>query len=136
MLRAVLDTNVVVSALRSRRGPAFRLLSLVGTGRFEISLSVALALEYEEVARRSTPVSGDELDTILAYLCSRAQRQRIFFLWRPSTPDPGDEMVVDLAVAARATHLVTYNVRHLSGVKLFGIRVVRPPEFLAEIGES
>jgi putative PIN family toxin of toxin-antitoxin system len=135
MVRAVLDTNVVVSALRSRRGPAFRLLSLVGSGRFEISLSVALALEYEEVARRATPVSGDELDTILAYLCAEAHKQRIFVLWRPSTPDPGDEMVLDLAVASRASHLVTFNVRHFASASRFGIRVARPHEFLAEIGD-
>jgi predicted nucleic acid-binding protein len=135
MVRAVLDTNVVVSALRSRRGPAFRLLSLVGTGRFEIGLSVALALEYDEVARRASPVSAGELDTILACLCSEAHKQRIFFLWRPSTPDPGDEMVLDLAVACRASHLVTFNVRHFSGATQFGIRVSRPHEFLAEIGD-
>jgi predicted nucleic acid-binding protein len=136
MVRAVLDTNVIVSALRSRRGPAFRLLSLVGSGRFEISLSVALALEYEDAAGRAALVSPDTLDTVLAYLCSEAHQQRIFFRWRPSTPDPGDEMVLELAVAARATHLVTYNVRHFSGASRFGIHVVRPAEFLQEIGES
>jgi predicted nucleic acid-binding protein len=33
--RTVLDTNVIVAGLRSRRGAAFRLLSLLGTGAFE-----------------------------------------------------------------------------------------------------
>ena len=45
----VIDTNVMVAGLRSRRGSAFRLLTLVGTGQFDIHLSVPLVLEYEEV---------------------------------------------------------------------------------------
>jgi hypothetical protein len=39
----VLDTNVFVSALRSRREAWFRLLEQVGSGQFEIELSVPLA---------------------------------------------------------------------------------------------
>jgi hypothetical protein len=45
----VIDTNIIVAGIRSRNGSAFRLLTLVGTGRFDIHLSVPLVLEYEEV---------------------------------------------------------------------------------------
>ena len=45
----VIDTNVLVAGLRSKRGRAFELLSLVGTGAFDIHLSVPLVLEYEEI---------------------------------------------------------------------------------------
>ena len=34
--RIVLDTNVLVAALRSRRGVSFTLLSLIDSGRFEV----------------------------------------------------------------------------------------------------
>ena len=51
----VIDTNVMVAGLRSRHGSAFRLLMLVGTGRFAIHLSVPLVLEYEEVLLRELP---------------------------------------------------------------------------------
>jgi predicted nucleic acid-binding protein len=51
----VIDTNVMVAGLRSRRGSAFRLLPLVGTGQFDIHLSVPLVLEYEEVLLRELP---------------------------------------------------------------------------------
>ncbi len=135
MIRVVIDTNVIVSALRTRRGPSFRLLSLVGTGRFEIVLSVALALEYEDAARRATPASPEVLDKVLRYLCSQARQQKIFYLWRPYLSDPGDEMVLELAVAARASHIVTYNLRDFRHVDRFGIRAVRPEDFLPEIGE-
>ena len=51
----VIDTNVMVAGLRSRRGSAFRLFMLVGTGRFALHLSVPLVLEYEEVLLRELP---------------------------------------------------------------------------------
>lgn len=41
---------------------------------------MALALEYEDAAGRAALVSSETLDTTLAYLCSEAHRQRIFFL--------------------------------------------------------
>ncbi len=120
--RVVIDTNVVISALRSRRGPSFRLLSLVGTGRFEITLSVPLALEYDDAASRATSVPAAALSKILGFLCSTAHRQKIFFLWRPYLPDPKDEMVLELAVAAQASHIVTYNQKDFRGAERFGSR--------------
>lgn len=53
--QVVLDTNVIYSGLHSRRGASFKLLSLLGSGQFEIHLSVPLVLEYlEERADRGT----------------------------------------------------------------------------------
>jgi predicted nucleic acid-binding protein len=72
----VVDTNVFLSALRSRRGAAFRLLSLVDRGgKFEVNVSVPLVLEYEEVAKRqlrTIGLSSGEVDDIIDYLCSVA----------------------------------------------------------------
>ena len=134
----VLDTNVLISALRSRRGASFRLLSLVGTGRFDIALSVPLVLEYEGVADRmlaDLAVGADDLSDILDYLCSVAIHRPIFFLWRPSLPDPKDDMVLELAVDAGAPVIVTFNLRHFVGVDRFGTRALTPREYLREIGE-
>src|SRR2546423_1715197 len=52
MQRAVVDTNVLVSALRSRRGASFRLISLLGDSQWQPVISVALILEYEAVGHR------------------------------------------------------------------------------------
>jgi predicted nucleic acid-binding protein len=46
MYRVVLDTNVLVSALRSRSGASFRLISMLGDPRWQSVVSVALILEY------------------------------------------------------------------------------------------
>ncbi len=136
MLRVVLDTNVIISALRSSRGPSFKLLSEVGRGRFQVALSVALALEYEDAAVRATRISPAALTTILGFLCSQAHQQKIFYLWRPYLPDPKDEMVLELAVASRSACIVTYNLRDFRGADRFGIRVLQPEDFLEEIGAS
>ena len=50
MLEVVVDTNVWIAALRSRRGASFQLLRRVGDPRWRLHGSTALLLEYEEVA--------------------------------------------------------------------------------------
>jgi len=137
--RIVIDTKVLVSALRSRRGAAYQLLSLIGSGRFEFCISVPLILEYEAAAKRVIDpaiASIEEIDRFLNYVASVASRHLIFFLWRPSLRDPQDEMVVELAVSAGCSHIITYNERDFANVhRRFGIRVIRPGGFLHEIGE-
>ncbi|HKH43341.1 MAG TPA: putative toxin-antitoxin system toxin component, PIN family [Thermoanaerobaculia bacterium] len=133
-VRVVLDTNVLVSAFRSREGVAFRLFSLLRDGRFEISVSVPLVLEYEDVLRRGPVLSEEETVSVLSFLCSVAHRQKIFFLWRPGLPDPKDDMVLELAVASRARYIVTYNGRDFAAAERFGIQAVTPKAFLDVIG--
>ena len=63
-----------------------------------------------------------------------AWRQEVFFLWRPFLPDPKDDMVLELAVAAGCDAIVSYNKRDLAGAERFGVRLCTPKEFLTEIG--
>ncbi len=135
----VLDTNVLIAALRSRRGASFRLLSLVGTSSaFELNLSVPLVLEYEEVAKRpglALGLSVEAVDAVIDYLCAVSNRREVFFLWRPFLKDPKDDMVLELTVAAGADTIVTFNLKDFAGTETFGLRVVTPQVFLQEIGE-
>jgi putative PIN family toxin of toxin-antitoxin system len=137
-LQIVIDTNVLVSALRSLGGASYRLLSLIDVGRFEINVSVPLVFEYEEVCkRRPGPVSLDAqiVDNILDYICQMANRHRIYYLWRPFLIDPRDDMVLEVAVAGRCDVIVTHNLTVFRGADQFGIRVLTPRDFLREIGE-
>lgn len=134
----VVDTNVLAAALRSRRGASYKLLRLVDSGKFAIHVSVPLVLEYEDVAKRllaEIPLTEQDVDDILDYLCAIAGRQQIFYLWRPFLKDVKDDMVLELAVAAHCDFIVTYNKRDFQGSDRFGLRVVTPREFLEEIGE-
>lgn len=135
--RIVVDTNVLVAGLRSRRGAAFRLLSEVGRGRFELALSVPLVFEYEDVLLRHSDVTGldqSDVDAVLDYFCKVARLQHIFFLWRPLLPDPKDDLVLELAVAAGCQSIVTYNIRDFVGADRFGIAILEPGVFLARLG--
>jgi putative PIN family toxin of toxin-antitoxin system len=137
--KIVLDTNVLVAGLRSRRGASFRLLSLLGSGRFEIAISVALVLEYEDVLMRDVAALGlEETDIadVLDYVCAVGHRERIYYLWRPFLRDPKDDHLLELGVAANCEGIVTFNVRDFAGVDQFGLWIMTPREFLARIGES
>ncbi len=56
--RIVIDTNVIVSALRSNKGASFQLLSLIDSGKFRFGLSVPIVIEYEAAAKRLVTHGG------------------------------------------------------------------------------
>lgn len=135
----VLDTNVLIAALRSRRGASFKLLTHMGRNpALALNLSVPLVLEYEEVAKRpgnAPNLSAADIDAVIDYLCAVARLQEIFFLWRPHLKDPKDDLVLELAVTAQAD-IVTFNLKDFSGAETFGVRVLTPQALLQEIGEA
>ena len=136
--RVVIDTNVIVSALRSQRGASALLLSLLGHGLFEMHISVPLALEYEDVLLRKRDelgLSSNDVVELVDSLCAVARRHdRIYFKWWPMLPDERDEHILDLAVKGQCHDIITYNVRDFSGVEKFGLRAIDPQTFLREIG--
>ena len=133
----VIDTNVIVAARRSRRGASARLVSLIGKGYFDLHLSTSLLLEYEEVLYRFQAELGLRPATIEAFLDALVYAgvpHRISFRWRGATRDPGDALVLELAVAAGCDYIVTYNKWDFPEVEAhFGIRVVDALEFLQTI---
>jgi putative PIN family toxin of toxin-antitoxin system len=134
----VLDTNVIISALRSKNGASYKLLSLVGTHQFEIHDSVALILEYEDVIQRHREdfgLSKEDVSIFIDSLCSMAQHHKIYFLWRPFLSDPNDELVLELAVSAKCEYIVTHNISDFRGSGKFGIQAITPKEFLQIIRE-
>jgi putative PIN family toxin of toxin-antitoxin system len=135
----VLDTNVLVAGLRSRRGAAFRVLDLVGAERFRTNLSVPLVLEYEDVLLRpetGIPLSRTEVEDVIDYHCAVARHHEIFFLWRPFLKDPHDDLVLELAVKAGCQFIVTYNERDFAGSEQFGVQTCTPGALLRQIGDE
>jgi putative PIN family toxin of toxin-antitoxin system len=134
----VIDTNVFIAALRSRRGASHRLLMLLGSEKFNVNISVPLVLEYEDAASRLIgEIALDEWDigAIIDYICRVANQREVYYLWRPFLKNPGDDMVLELAVTAKCEFIVTYNIQDFEGAERFGVEVVRPREFLEKIGE-
>lgn len=56
-------------------------------------------------------IGPDEVKGFLRYLAAQAHPQEIHFLWRPCLPDPDDDLVLELAFATGATHMVNHDVR-------------------------
>lgn len=135
----VIDTNILVSALRSNRGASYKILSLMPSGKFEFHLSVPLVCEYESVLKRSElslTWTMDEIDELLDIICLLGVKHEIWYLWRPFLQDAGDEFVAEVAVTAQAEAIVTQNVRDFKGMEKFGIKVLTPKELLQRIGEA
>ncbi len=131
--RIVLDTNILVSALRSRNGPSFALVQAVRDGHVTICCSPALFLEYEDVLMRPKQLdafglSATDIETVLADLASYAWPVKTHYQWRPQLRDPSDEMVLEAAVNAPGAVIVTYNLRDFLPAENFGVKVFNPEQ--------
>jgi putative PIN family toxin of toxin-antitoxin system len=136
-VRIVLDTDVMVAALRSNTGASRRLLISALSERFELLLSVPLMLEYEAVLKRpehlrTAGATGEEVDTILDAIAAAGVPVTLNFSWRPELSDPADEMVLEAAVNGQADLVVTFNLTHLRhAARRFGMLAIRPSEALS-----
>lgn len=138
MREIVLDTNVLAAALRSRRGASYRIVSLIGTGLFRPNISVALALEYEEVLKRRDLISAmtdDDVDKFLDYIFQLSNLVPSVYPMRPTLSDPDDELVLDLAVQCGGM-IVTYNKRDFVEAGKRRVPVLAPAEFLNLIRQT
>jgi len=135
-MKVVIDTNVLVAALKSRRGASFKLVSVLPNDEFSIAISVPLVLEYEDALKRlkSSTFTEQDIENFVDFLCKIGHHQEIFFLWRPFLPDPFDDHVLEVAVAGGCDAIVTYNKRDFKGIERFGLKILDPREFLLEIG--
>ncbi|MCX6966068.1 MAG: putative toxin-antitoxin system toxin component, PIN family [Verrucomicrobia bacterium] len=126
---AILDTSVLVSGLRSKRGASFQIIQAIRAGHLKISVSVALVMEYESVLLRPGLIPSftkNEIHQILDAVCLMAQHQKVFFAWRPFLKDPNDDLVLELAVAASAPYIITHNISDFAGSDTVGVRAITP----------
>jgi len=134
--RIVLDTNVLYAGLYSARGRSYKLLRAIEQGRVRIALSTPLLFEYEDVLKRNQAVlslSDTDVDVVLDNLCALADFQAVYFLWRPCLPDANDDMVLELAVAAQVTCIVSFNAKDFRPASRFGIEVITPKTLLEQL---
>lgn len=135
----MLDTDVVVAAMRSRRGASAAILRAARRGAVTPLVSVPLALEYEAVCRRAehrlaAGLSEREVVVFVNAVIAMAVPIEIHFLWRPQLRDPADEMVLEAAINGRADALVTFNRRHYGAAPAqFGIDMMLPRDAIARI---
>ena len=135
-MRIVIDTNVYIAALRSSTGASYAILQMIYQRKIAPLLSVPLLMEIEEVAKRPgmlPHLNEADIEVVLNMIANRGIEQKIHFSWRPFLPDPDDDMLVELAIAGRATHVVTGNVRDLNPATRLGLVVLTPAEFIRSV---
>jgi putative PIN family toxin of toxin-antitoxin system len=138
-MRLVLDTDVLVAALRSDRGASRRLLEAALDGQYALLLSVPLAIQYEAVLTRqehldAAGVSRADVAILLEAVIAVAEPVRLSFLWRPLVSDPEDDMVAETAVNGTAELLVTFNRKDFARAgERFHLTIVSPGEALGEL---
>jgi putative PIN family toxin of toxin-antitoxin system len=139
-MRLVVDTSVLVAAIRSNRGQSNRLLAAALQRRFVLLASVPLMLEYEAVLARPEHLAAsgltlEEVGALLDAIAAVAEPVRLTFLWRPQLADPDDDMVLEAAMNGRADAIATFNTRDFAEpTRRFGIAVKSPGACLSEIG--
>lgn len=139
--RTVLDTDVLVAAVRSDAGASRRLLTGALDQQYPLLVSVPLLLEYEAVLMRpehltAAGLSADDVQALLDAVVVVAQPIRLSYLWRPILADPRDDMVMETAVNGQADLLVTFNLRHFKeAIRNFALQVSRPADVLHRLEE-
>ena len=140
-MRVVLDTCVLVAALRSQLGASNRVLYAVAQERFIPLATTAVFLKYEAVLLRpeqqlATGMTPEDVEGFLAAFASAAEPVELNFLWRPQLRDPADELMLEAAVNGRADAIVTHNIGDFqSATARFGVRTLTPAEFLKELAQ-
>jgi putative PIN family toxin of toxin-antitoxin system len=135
--RIVIDTNVLFEGLTKQGGASGLIIEAWIAGLMTVCVSTALAVEYESVlSRKLSPPRWQALQGVLGHLLSISEYVPIYYTWRPSSPDPGDEFVVDCGMNARAI-VVTHNLRDLRDAsKQLGLKVMTPVEYVSHLGRE
>jgi len=134
----VLDTNVLVAAFRSKRGASYEVVRSIGRPDWRLNVSVALALEYEDVLKRSDLLQGiteAEIDDFLDYIFRASNLVPFVLRQRPSLRDPDDERILEVAVQCGAM-IITHNRKDFVGAEQLGVVVRTPAEFLKVLREG
>ena len=130
-MKVVLDTDVLVAAVRSRRGASRAWIRAILRREATLLLSVPLALQYEAVVTRPEHLSAsgaslEQMRSLLDALCAVCTPVEIPFLWRPMLRDSDDEMGLEVAASGAADYLLTFNDRDFAGADKLGVTVERP----------
>jgi len=138
-VRLVLDTNVIVAAMRSPAGASAALLMAARRQKITILANVALALEYEATCLRAehsvaAGLRPSQVGIFIDAVIAMTEPVESHFLWRPQLRDPADELVLEAAVNGRASAIVTFNTLDFgTAPMLFGIEVLSPVDALRRI---
>lgn len=138
-VRLVLDTDVMVAAIRCDAGASRVPLKAALNRRFVMLVSTSLLIEYEAVMTRPThleasSLDGGEVSALLDAVAAVARPVRLAVLWRPQLRDADDDMVLETAVNGGADHIVSFNIKDFgTATERFGIATLTPGDAVRKL---
>ena len=135
-LQAVIDTNVVFEGVTTQGSAPGLIVEAWLSQLFVTCVSNALAYEYTDVlARKLSPRRWCRLQPMVEMLLAQARSVPVYFSWRPMSPDPGDDHVIDCAMNA-GVPVVTANVRDFRlAQQTLGLVVFTPVDFVTRLAQ-
>ena len=132
--RLVIDTNVVLEGLTKQGGASGLIIEAWLAKLFVVNVSTAIAYEYQDVlARKLSAHRWQTLKPVLGKLLSLAEFTTIYFTWRPTSSDPGDDLIIDCAMNANAA-IVTSNIKDFrSAQQILGLQVFTPVKLILKL---
>ena len=136
MLQAVIDTNVVFEGVTTQGNASGLIVEAWLSQLFVACVSNALAYEYTDVlARKLAPGRWRRLQPMVGRLLAQARFVPVYFSWRPMSPDPGDDHIIDCAMNA-GVPVVTANVQDFClAQQTLGLVVLTPMDFVRRLAQ-
>lgn len=136
--RLVLDASVVLAALLTpnRRSAYCVLVEAIGTGLVQLVVSAPVMAEYRRTVEEHA--AGSHLDDPLGFVLDlgAAAEQVEPTSVQVVKADPSDDVYLGTALAGQASHLATFDRRHLLRLDPWkGVRVLTPGDVLRAIRE-
>ena len=131
--RAVVDTNILVSALLTPGGPPGAVAQAIRHGRLQPMVCAEIIEEYVDVLHRPRlALPPHDVDELIALLGAQALWVRITpYLPELKLPDPGDWPFIATALAGECP-VITGNAKHFP--KRVGVDVMTAREWLERAG--
>lgn len=137
MIRAVLDTNVWVSALLTPGHPPAKILEFSLTGKVRLIISPGIIREIGRVwqypklkkALKKQQITSQEVEDIILKLLRVALITPGAILAEAVSGDPADDMVIACALEGKADFIISGD-HHLTDLESYqGIKILAPATF-------
>lgn len=132
--RVVIGTNILFEGLTQRGSAPGLIVDAWLANLMDVYVSNALAYEYTDVlSRKFSEQRLQRIKPVLGALLRKAKFVAIYYTWRPVSPDPADEHVIDCAMNAGAMVVTSNRKDFRLAQRTLGLRVLTAAEFVAEL---
>ena len=126
----VFDTNILISGT-SWRGKPFECLELARHGVIEACTCEEILTEFRKVLKEKLSFSDHEILATIADLLTFHRIVTITGSLKGISPDPDDDKILECALEAHATHIISGDTHHLLPLQKYkSIEIVTPADFL------